>query len=241
MRSIEGTPRSTERVDGRPRLPPGSERGTRPPCPRAWQPPVAAAREPRSEKPSRGSERSRSATKSSRIIASAFLYRAAATLLPRRPVSRKSPLVVRRLLAVEEDEDDRRAKLLRLDALRELDDERRAARAVVRADEAGQVLRVVVRTDDDRPRGIAAGHEADDVAQARRARPGTDPLGSSALSCVASFLEAGEPAGRGPRRTWRTSRDQAASSSTRSTVGVGAVATSTSAASAATGPAAPIT
>ena len=74
--------------------------------------------------------------------------------------------VRRRLLAVEEDEDDRRAKLPRLDRPRELDDERRAARAVVRADEAGQVLRVVVRSDDDRARGIAAGHEADDVAQA---------------------------------------------------------------------------
>ena len=117
------------------------------------------------ENPSRGSERSRSATKSSRIIASAFLYLAAATLLPRRPVSRKPPVVVRRLLAVEEDEDDRGTKLFRLDATGELDDERGAAGAVVRTDEAGQVLRVVMRSDDDRPRRVAAGHEADDVAQ----------------------------------------------------------------------------
>ena len=131
-------------------------------------------------------------------------------MLPRRPVSRKSAR------SSGDSSPSKRMKTtdgrscLRLDRSRELDDERRAARAVVRADEAGQVLRVVVRADDDRARGIAAGHEADDVAQP--AGHGLEPSLAAARpsAAAASFLDAGDPAGRGPSRTWWTSRDQAA-------------------------------
>ena len=152
MRSIEGTPRSLERdmvVDhGIRRARSGNTVGvpTR----------FAAARSRRQsagfEFPSRGSDRfavGDEVEQDHRLGVLVTGRRGSASAQAGRvEVAR---CVTGRLLAVEEDEDDRGAKLARLDRARELDHERRAARAVVRPDEAGQVLRVVVRADDNRP------------------------------------------------------------------------------------------
>src|SRR5581483_7168935 len=70
-------------------------------------------------------------------------------------------LAGRHLLAVEREEDDRRP-----DRPRQLDEDGGTGGAVVRADEAGQILRVVVGGDDDVAARIAAADEADDVAEA---------------------------------------------------------------------------
>ena len=74
----------------------------------------------------------------------------------------------RRLLAVEREEDDRRANRPRLDRPGELHQHRRPRRAVVRAHEPGELFRVVVRGDDDVARRVAPADEADDVPQPAR-------------------------------------------------------------------------
>ncbi len=139
----------------------------RPPCARRRR--AASPRGAMSEVPSRGSERFLSATKSSRIIAFAVPNARAATLLPR--IAAREELRVghaaRGLLAVEQDELHGRADRARLAAgARAATSGGRAAGAVVRAEEAGDVLRVVVRADHDEAARVRAGHGADDVAQA---------------------------------------------------------------------------
>ena len=69
------------------------------------------------------------------------------------------------LLAIKENEQHGRRELPGLDRARELEDHSRATGTVVRADEAGNVLRVVVRADDDVARRVAAAHEANDIPE----------------------------------------------------------------------------
>ena len=128
---------------------------------------AAAAASPRARRfewLSRGIERSLSPTKSSRIIASACLNAAGGDLAAAQAVALELLVghAARGLLAVEEDEDDGRPQLPGPQRARELDDRRGAGGAVVGADEARDVLRVVVGADDD---GAASG-----------SRPGTTPI-----------------------------------------------------------------
>ena len=91
-------------------------------------------------------------------------------LAPAQPVALELRVghAARRLLAVEEDDDQRGAELPRLDRARELPDDRRPRSGVVRANESRQILRVVVRTDHDLPARVATRDRADDVPQPSR-------------------------------------------------------------------------
>src|SRR5215211_5414103 len=74
----------------------------------------------------------------------------------------------RRLLSVEEDDDQGGAELPRPDGARQLPDNRSARGRVVRADEAGQFLRVVVGGQNDAPTRVSPGNRPDDVPQTAR-------------------------------------------------------------------------
>ena len=136
--------------------------------------PVGRARAARAtgrglEYASRGIDRSLSPTKSSRTIRStSSASRRAATLLPRSPFSSNSPGPAPRGLSSPSKKTNSSVgpDRARLDLAREPERDRRAGRAVVRADEAGDVLRVVVRADEHDAIRVAAGHLADHVAQA---------------------------------------------------------------------------
>ena len=74
----------------------------------------------------------------------------------------------RGLLAVEERKDDRRSERARLQRAGELEDDGDARRIVVRADEAREVLRVVVGAEDDDPFRLPARQHADHVPKTAR-------------------------------------------------------------------------
>ena len=74
----------------------------------------------------------------------------------------------RRLLAVEEDDDERRLQRPRLDRARELADDCGSRGGVVRADEAGEILGVVVGAEHDLPPRGSGRDRADDVPQPAR-------------------------------------------------------------------------
>ena len=117
-----------------------------------------------------------SPTKSSSTIARASPKRAAATREPRSPSRRKFVAAARALLAVEEDELDAVARAP--DRPRKLGHHRCARRAVVGADEAVDVLGVVVGAHHD-VAGLAPVHGPDHVAKAARnllVAPARQPL-----------------------------------------------------------------
>ena len=121
---------------------------------RAARPRAGAPTAPRRSPASRGIRRSLSATKSSRTSSpSSAACRRAYAFEPRTPVPKKSASSV----ASSPSNSTKRssaarpsARLALLQHARELHHRRRAARAVVGADEARQLLRVVVRGDHDR-------------------------------------------------------------------------------------------
>ena len=89
----------------------------------------------------------------------------------------------------------------RRDRARELRHHRGARGAVVRAHEAGDVLRVVVGADARRSpaRGRAPSRSR---CAGRPAPPGSARAARSASGARASRRDSGEPAGRGPSSTW---------------------------------------